>query len=73
MYLISLTPKITVDDAPLDFSLTQPEGIFDNPAASYVIDNRDIVSDIDVYAKASIEGSQVVVEVSVKNGGSNKV
>jgi hypothetical protein len=73
MYLISLTPKITVDDAPLDFSLTQPEGIFDNPAASYVIDKRDIVSDIDVYAKASMEGSQVVVEVSVKNGGSNKV
>jgi len=72
-YLISLSPKISVDDVPLNFSTSIPTALFDNPSDKYVIENKEVVSDMDISGRISAEGDQIVSDVSVRNTGSAAV
>jgi hypothetical protein len=70
---INLVPAISVDGAKVDFPLVSAEDAFKNPAGSYIVDKRDIVSEAEISAKVTIEGNQVVSDISVKNSGSKKM
>ena len=73
MWAANLVPAISVGGTKLDFPLIPPEDAFKNPAGSYVVDKRDIVSEAEISAKVSIEGNQIVSDISVKNTGSNEM
>jgi hypothetical protein len=70
-YSVNLVPKISVDDTPAAFSLVPTAGLFDNPSDKYVVENTETISDIEIYAKVSIEWNQIVCDIRVRNTGAN--
>ncbi len=70
---VNLVPEISLNGTKIDFPLVPAEDVFKNPAGGYEVDKRDIVSDAEISAKVTIEGSQVVSDISVKNSGSKEM
>ena len=70
---VNLVPAISIAGAIIDFPVLPVEGAFGNPAGSYLVDKRDIISDAEISAKVAIDGNQMVSDISVKNSGASKV
>ena len=69
-YLVTLMPKISINDASVEFSFTPPAGAFDAAADKYAMEKIETVSDHEIYAKVSIENGIVLTEIRVRNTGS---
>ncbi len=70
-YLVALVPKLTINDAVVEFSFAPPAGTFDAAADKYAMEKIETVSDHEVYAKVSIENGIVLSEIRVRNIGSS--
>jgi len=73
MWAVNLVPTISIGGTRIDFPVLPAEETFKNPAGSYLVDKRDIISDAEISAKVAIDGNQIVSDISVKNSGASKV